>query len=200
MKKVLLFVTICVFAFSIPALAKPIKLEMVQYASLSLAYKYGQQIIYKGERWGETAASICWQESKGSFSKYTTNGVVLGDMNSKGKPKSLGGMQVQGPAARDVEKWYPIIFKLKFGPYTPTDEELIIALLTDLDFNIQVGVAYFRKMLELKNGNWSEAILAYNRGSANDGQDPNDYVRKVKHWRKTVIRPFLRGEYEIKVD
>lgn len=194
MKRILLAVIllcVCTSAYA------RLELEPDQYYTLQIAYKYGSQIHYKGDTWGETAAAIVWQETKGGWSKYKRNGVIVGDLDQHGVPKSLGRMQVQIPAARDVERWYPIIFQAKFGEYSPTDEELIIALLTDVDFNIQTGVAYFRKMLELKNGNWSEAILAYNRGSGNDGRDINNYIPMVKKWRKEIVQPFLKGDYII---
>lgn len=167
---------------SIPTFA----MEDYQKKVLTYAYKYGNRIQYLNQGWGETVTSIVYQESKGGKSIYLRNGVVVGDRNSKGKYKSLGVMQVQLPAARDVQRWYPIVFKSKFGNYNPTDEELIYALLSDYRFNISVGSWYFIKMLEL-TGNWRQAILAYNTGLNNNGNDPNDYVNKVLRWRKTIV-------------
>lgn len=167
-----------------------------QKLCIELAYKHGNRVTWKGEKFGETVASILFQESKANFKKYQSNGVVVGDGLLNGRPKSLGPMQVQLATARDLERWYPVLFKLKFGPYSPTDEELIIALLTDIEFNIQCGAAYFQYLLNLKQ-DYNKAILAYNRGPAGKG-DPNDYVNKVKRWRKSVVVPYLRESDALK--
>ena len=172
--------------------AQATTLDSTQSHIIKLAYKYGSQIHYRGQTYGETVASIVYQESKAGAKRYQRRGVIVGDRSKKGHYKSLGPMQVQVPAARDVERWYPEIFKGYFGQFSPTNEELIVALLTDMDFNVQVGTAYFRKMLTVR-GSWSKAILAYNRGAGNDGTDPNDYVRKVKMWRVKIILPFLNN-------
>jgi len=168
-------------------------LDSTQTHILNLAIKYGSQIHHNNQTYGETIASIVYQESKAGHKRYQRNGLIVGDRSKRGSYKSLGPMQVQLPSSRDVERWYPEIFKGYFGLYSPTDEELIVALLTNVDFNIQVGTAYFKKMLEIRKY-WSQAILAYNRGANNDGQDPNQYVKKVKHWRKTIIIPFIENK------
>ena len=124
---------------------------------------------------------------------WQKNGVVVGDLNSKGKPRSLGPMQVQVATAREVDRKFPYIFKEKYGERTPTDEELTIDLLIDVRFNIRVGVHYFAYLLKYRNGDWSKAILSYNRGTGNDLVDINDYVAKVKKWRKKIIIPYIIG-------
>ena len=173
---------LCLVSFTSPAEAK---FSDNQIAVMKMAYKHGNRIQWRGEGWGRTFAAVIWQESKGNWKRYQVNGVVVGDMDRHGNPKSLGPSQMQLLTARDIERWYPILFKLKFGPYSPTDEELIIALLIDIEFNIQCGAAYFDYLLHLKN-DWRKAVLAYNRGPGGIG-DPNDYVSKVTSWRKTII-------------
>lgn len=188
MKKRILLSALMVFlCFSF---AHAAQLTQMQKHVLKNAYKYGSQIHFRNQTYGETLASIVYQESKAGAKTYQRNGLIVGDRTRRGHFKSLGPMQVQLPAARDVERWYPSIFHGYFGSYSPTDEELIVALLTDIDFNIQIGAAYFKKMIHIKK-NWSQAILAYNRGAYNDGTDPNQYVRKVKMWRLKIIKPFL---------
>jgi len=188
MKKLILMIGI-LLCFST---AHAIELSNVQKYVLKTAYKYGTQIEWRGQTYGETLASIVFQETKAGAKIYQRNGIIVGDRSKTGHYKSLGPMQVQIPAARDVERWYPIIFKTYFGKYSPTNEELIVALLTYIDFNIRVGAAYFEKMLEMKKS-WSQAILAYNRGPYNNGFDPNNYVAKVKNWRLKIILPFLKN-------
>jgi len=188
MKK--LYILLCLFLFSTQVYA--VDLSESQERILQLAYHHGSQIHYRNQTYGETIASIVYQETKAGAKIYQRNGIIVGDKSKKGHYKSLGVMQVQIPAARDVFRWYPQIMYSYFGrPCYPTDEELIVALLTDVHFNIEVGAAYFRKMLELKHS-WSEAILAYNRGAGNDGTDPNNYVQKVKLWRSKIILPLVK--------
>lgn len=160
-------------------------LDTSQIKVMMYAHSYGDTLLYKNQGFGDTIASIVFQETKAGYHKYVKSGVIVGDKNKFGKPKSLGVMQVQLPAARDVERWFPSIIKSHFNNRIPTDEELIIELLTDYKFNIRVGSWYYVKMLQLSK-NWRKSILAYNRGLHNDGKDPNDYVRKVLHWRSQL--------------
>lgn len=168
-------------------------LDINQKVNLLLAYEYGNTIRYENEPMGLTIASIVYQETKGGYHKYTTDGVIIGD--SKSKIKSLGLMQVQLPAAKDVKRWYPEVFVSKFGNQSPTDNQIKIELLTDNVFNISVGTHYFLKMLELSDGNWNNAILAYNAGIKHEGRDRNKYVPKVLHWRNTVVKDIIDDQF-----
>lgn len=188
MKK--LYVLLCLFFLSTSAFSATLTED--QNNILKLAYHYGNEIHFENETYGETVASIIYQETKAGSVIYQKNGVIVGDRSKRGHYKSLGVAQVQLPAVRDVFRWYPEILYSYFGrPYYPADEELIVALLTDDEFNIQIAAAYFRKMLEIKKY-WSKAILAYNRGLNNNGKDPNNYVKKVKYWRKHIILPLIK--------
>lgn len=178
------------------AFAKP--LEPQQKECIELAYETGNKITLYGDTWGETAASIAYQESHCNRSRFQNNGVVVGDMNSKGKPRSLGMMQVQVATARHVGKLFPHIFKEKYGDRTPSDEEITIDLLIDPKFNVTIGVHYFAWLLDYRNGNWSMAVLSYNRGTGINLTDVNDYVRKVKKWRKTIVIPHLASKGMLK--
>ena len=189
MKRLIVAILVMIFTATITYASN---LSETQKENLALAYHYGQQIEFRGQNFGETVAAILFQESKAGSEIYQINGIIVGDRKSKYNYKSLGPMQVQIPAVRDVGRWYPHIFEKYFETNIPTNEELLVLLLTDSEFNIEVGAAYFQKMLEL-TGSWSRAILAYNRGANNNGNDPNDYVRKVKHWRLTVILPFIKN-------
>jgi hypothetical protein len=170
------------------------ELEPQQEACIEMAYEEGSKIELYGDTWGQTAASIGYQESWCNSSTWQRNGVVVGDINSKGKPRSLGPMQVQVPTARFVGKNFPHIFKEKYGDRTPTDEELAVDLLIDTRFCIKVGVHYFAWLLEYRNGDWEFAILSYNRGHGRNLDDINDYVRKVRKWRKKVVIPHLKAK------
>lgn len=167
-----------------------IELTNNQLKNLQIAYNIGNKVEWRGEKYGETVASILWQESHAGSIKFQNKGIILGDINSKGKPKSLGLMQVQLQTAKDVIRWYPYIKdKHCYGKF-PTDEFLILKLLTDDKFNIEIGSLYYKKMLELKK-DWSDAILSYNIGP-NGIIDINDYLKKVKNNRLEIILPNLQ--------
>jgi len=175
-----------------------VTLEEEQVKCIQMVYDISNKIEIYGDTWGETIASIAYQESWCNGSHWRRHGVVVGDINSKGVPRSLGIMQVQVPTAKWVNKKFPYIFKKKYGDRMPLDEELIIDLLIDNKFNIEVGSHYFISMLSYRKGNWEKAILSYNRGMGRNPKDINNYVYMVKKWRKTIILPFLKGDYQIK--
>lgn len=189
-----------VFMSATPAISKPnktIQLEQSQVQCLRTAYEEGEKIELYGDTWGQTIASIAYQESHCNGSTWQTSGIVIGDLNHRGKPRSLGVMQIQLPTSREVGKRFPHIFKDRYGDRQPTDEELTIDLLIDTSFNIKIGVHYYAYLLEYRGGDWEKTILSYNRGIGHNISDINDYVKKVKHWRKNVIFPFLKGNYQI---
>lgn len=174
-----------------------IKLEQNQVKCIQMAYDIGSAIEVYGDTWGETVAGIAYQESWCNSSRWQTKGVVVGDLNSKGVPRSLGIMQVQIPTARWVGTKFPHIFKDKYGDRRPSDEEIAIDLLINDRFNITVGAHYYVSMLSYRKGDWGFAILSYNRGTGKELNDINNYVYMVKKWRKTVIIPYLKGNYKI---
>lgn len=175
-----------------------VTLEPAQARCIQMVYDIGNTIEIYGDIWGETIAGIAYQESWCNSSRWKTHGVVIGDLNSKGVPRSLGIMQVQVPTARWIGKKYPHIFKDMYGERTPTDEEIAIDLLIDNRFNIIIGSHYFKAMLSYRKGDWNKAILSYNRGVGSNLKDVNNYVYLVKKWRKTRIIPFIKGNYIIK--
>lgn len=177
------------------AFAKKVKkLEPQQEECIEMAYEEGSKIELYGDTWGETAASIAYQESHCGASVWQTEGYVVGDLNSKGRPRSLGDFQVQVPTARHVGKMFPYIFEEKYGDRVPSDEELTVDLLIDRRFNTRIGVHYFAWLLEYRKGNWDKAVLSYNRGTGSNLNDVNDYVRKVKKWRRTIVIPYLKSK------
>lgn len=169
-------------------------LEPQQQECIEMAFEEGSKIEMYGDTWGETAASIAYQESHCDRSKFQTEGFVVGDLNSKGRPRSLGSFQVQVPTARHIGEVFPHLFEEKYGDRNPSDEELAVDLLIDKRFNTKLGVHYFAWLFEYRKGNWDKAILSYNRGTGSNLEDVNDYVRKVRKWRKTVIIPYLKSK------
>ena len=191
---------VAIFLFSGSVYGKPnetVYLEKRQVECIQTAYRLGKKIELYGDTWGYTAAAIAYQESHCNSSKWHTNGVIVGDKDRYGRPKSLGIMQVQVPTAREINKHYPFLFENQYGDKTPTDDEIAVDLLIYPEFNIIMGVHYIAHLLQYRGGDWEFAILSYNRGTGHNLTDVNDYVRKVKHWIKTVIRPVIRGNYVI---
>ena len=151
--------------------------------TLKIVYSYGQLIEFNNKEMGEELASICFQESKGNSKIFQTNGKIVGDSN-----KSFGPMQVQLRSARDVARWNPAIFEKKFNSTSPTNNQLKKALLEDLHFNIAVGAAYFKKMLDLKK-DLHEAIIAYNKGP-NSKKKTKVYLVKVLNNKEMLASLF----------
>lgn len=166
-------------------------IEQEQKSCIIKVYNEGSKLQLYGQTWGLTTASIAYQESWCNSSKWKKKGIIVGDLDRNGKPKSLGIMQVQVATAKFVMMKYPQIKINKYNTRTPSDQEIMIDLLLDDDFNIKVGVQYFGYLLKYRHGNIDKAILSYNRGNGDYLNDVNNYVKKTRYWMKTIIRPVV---------
>lgn len=143
-----------------------------QVELLQIAYEEGSVV-----GWPETIQAILLQESSaGVFGP-------VGDRGERFGKRSYCHMQVKLAAAKDVIRHY------KLAEFT-TDEELLVALMTDDRFCIRVGAHYFKLMTEQTN-TWNEAVVAYNRGvsGARTVGDVGDYLTKVSRRIKKEVRP-----------
>ncbi len=133
-----------------------------------IAYAEGLKIGYP-----ETMVAIAYQETRGGRYKFSPQGVV-GDRFARFGNRSYGVMQVKIPAAREVLRRHPAI-----GTF-PTDEHLLVALLTDHVFNIRVATLYFQMQLEHFR-HWRTALVAYSAGphNAKRGRDPQNYADRI---------------------
>lgn len=140
---------------------------------LRIAYSEGEAV-----GWPETIQAILLQE--------TSAGVhgPVGDRSLGFGERSYCHMQVKLAAAADVIKHFDDI------PSFTTEEELLVALLTDDEFCIRVGARYFKLMLDRTN-TWSEAVVAYNRGVAGSRLygDVRGYLPKIRARIHEEIRP-----------
>jgi Transglycosylase SLT domain len=133
-----------------------------------IAYQEGLKIGHP-----DTLVAIAYHETRGGLYKFTPHGVV-GDSFARFGRRSYGVMQIKIGTAREVLQRYP-----ELGTF-PTDEHLLVALLTDHVFNIRVAARYFQMQLE-RFRHWRTALIAYSAGpdNAKIGRDPQDYVEKI---------------------
>lgn len=169
-----LSVVFCLLAFA----------TLAQAGSSPLQRKILLTATIEGHRvgWPETVQAIAIQETHAGTYKWTRYGIV-GDRGAGFGQKSYGVMQVKIETAKDVLKRYPYLGSFE------TDEHLMVALLTDDEFNIRIAAHYF-KMLYERFGDWRKAVTSYNAGPSNGaiGRDPNGYTDKI--WR--IIKDQVR--------
>lgn len=141
---------------------------------LDLAYTEGSKIGMP-----ETIQAIILQESTAGV-----NGPI-GDIGNGFGRRSYCPMQVTIRAARDVFRSYP-----ELDVY-PTDEELLVALLTDDVFCVRMGTLYFSLMLS-RTSSWSQAVLAYNRGAvgSREWDDPVGYLPGIRAHIRLRVRNY----------
>lgn len=133
-----------------------------------IAYEEGLKVGHP-----ETMVAIAYHETRGGSYKSTPQGVV-GDSFARFGQRCYGVMQIKIQAARDVLKRYP-----NLGAF-PTDEHLLVALLTDPVFNIRVAALYFQMQIQ-RFRHWRTALVAYSAGPQNAkiGRDPQNYADQI---------------------
>lgn len=121
----------------------------------------------------ETLLAIATIETKLGSYKKTDYGIV-GDTYAVFGDRSYGLCQVKLQTARFVLRKHPELGTFK------TDEHLLVALITDNEFNAKVGAKYYRMMLD-RFGNWRQALIAYNAGPGNakKWRDPLNYADRA---------------------
>lgn len=151
-----------------------------QSRNLKIAKEIGKEY-----GWPETAQVIIMQETlAGHLTKY-------GDRKAAFGKKSYGIAQMQLNTAK-------FIIKKHFGHKVfSCDEEIITTLVTNDKFAIHLAMWYFKYLMNMFDGNWKKAILAYNVGPGNVQKygfkhDPNKYLKKCIWRLKNEIRPFNR--------
>lgn len=111
----------------------------------------------------------------------------IGHMTARVGKRSYGVMQVKVSAARDVLKKHK-----HFGRFR-SDEELIVALMTDDEFNMRIA-SKFLIFLGQKTDSVEAALVAYNIGlrASRKINDPEyfKYVVRTKRNLKEVVQHF----------
>lgn len=154
---------------------------------MTLAYYIGSEIGFP-----ETIQSLLLQETlAGAY------GDRIGDTNLSVGKRSYGVMQMKVATARKVMRRWPTVVQDYF-PKRKTlkkvrDEEIIIELIRDDEFNIRMAALNFA-MHRQASKNWAQSVVAYNtgQGAANkiiDHKSHAYYTKIVKRLIKEV-RPF----------
>lgn len=133
-----------------------------------IAYEEGLKVGHP-----ETLVAIAFLETRGGSYQATPHGVV-GDGFARFGRRAYGVMQIRIQTAREVLKRNP-----ELGIF-PTDEHLLVALLTDSVFNIRVAALYFQMQIK-RFGHWRSALVAYGAGPQNAkiGRDPLNYADQI---------------------
>ena len=152
-----------------------------QVGLLKLAYDIGYQD--GGEQHASLLQSTLLQE---------TIAGQLGRVGHRAAPvgkRSYGVMQVKVSAATDVLDEHP-----QLG-VSHTDEELIVRLMTDDEFNIRVA-SKFLLFLRDKTSSDAEALVAYNMGlrasKRFEAHEDFYYVKSVNRYFESIVVPFNR--------
>lgn len=160
-------------------------LSPAQVELLKLAYDIGY--ADGGKQQAELMQALLLQESMaGELGR-------IGHMTAPVGKRSYGVMQVKVSAARDVIASHP-----EFGRFQ-SDEELIVRLMGDDEFNMRVA-SKFLGMLRRNTLSVDEALVAYNiglEGSKTVAEPVNfKYVQSVHSNMQGVVKPFNRRYIE----
>lgn len=150
-----------------------------QHVLLTQAYNIG---LEKGDKaFASTLQAVLLQETiAGQLGR-------IGHMTAPVGKRSYGVMQVKVSAARDVLRKHKELGKFR------SDEELIIALMTDDEFNIRVA-SLFLLHLKSKTSSIEAALVAYNIGlrASRKVSEPNEfkYVLRTQMNLAEVVEHF----------
>lgn len=154
---------------------------------LKIAKEIGEEI-----GWPETIQAIALQESSAGVPGYR-----IGDLDEPVGKRSYGVMHVKVATSRFVLNNFPRIKDQYFGNKRIRqiiDEELIVLLMSNDEFCIEIAALNFLKMLEFSGGDWIRAVAGYNGGwgIAKRLKKPRefDYVKHINRRIKKQIRPF----------
>ena len=148
---------------------------------LKLAHDIGYQD--GGEQHASLLQSTLLQESiAGQLGRVGHRAAPVGK-------RSYGVMQIKVTAALDVLEEHP-----QLG-VSRTDEDLIVRLMTDDEFNIRIASKFLLYLRDKTNSD-AEALVAYNMGlrasKRFEAHEELRYVKSVNRYFETVVVPFNR--------
>lgn len=169
-----------------PKVAK-INLTVEQEKYLKIAYKEGLAVGFAEE----VQALVCIESRAGEYGKHKYGIVSKHDRNKSFGRQSYGPTQFQLKTARSVIRDHPSL------GFFPTDEHLLVALMTDMEFAIKITAVHYADLAR-KYGKFN-GFLAYNKGPAGmkNGKDPMRYISQAKRYMATIVKPFNKGEYSV---
>lgn len=150
-----------------------------QIALLKLAHQVG--LADGGAEHAQITQAVLMQE--------TLAGLLgrIGHLTAKVGKRSYGVMQVKVTAARDVLRHFEGFDRFR------TDEELIVRLMTDDEFNIRIASKFLLHLNE-RTATTEQTLVAYNIGlrASRKVEDAAafKYVRNVASKLEAVVKPF----------
>ena len=154
---------------------------------MTIAFLIGKEVGFP-----ETIQSLLLQETHaGAF------GDRIGDINLPIGKRSYGVMQMKVATARKVLRAYPNLvpnyFPNRKSYKRVRDEEIIIKLIQDDEFNIRLATLNFA-IHRKKSKSWAQSVVAYNtgQGAANQISEPKKHVYYAKVLKRLIseVRPF----------
>jgi len=166
---------------------KGVKYTPEQRKLMTMAFHIGQEVGFP-----ETIQSLLLQETRaGAY------GDRIGDINLPIGKRSYGVMQMKVATARKVLRSYKTLVPSYF-PNRKTykrvrDEEIIIKLIQDDEFNIRLAALNFT-MHRKQSKNWAQAVVGYNtgQGAANRIAQPKKHKYYTGILKRLIseVRPF----------
>lgn len=154
---------------------------------MTIAFHIGKEIGYP-----ETMQSVLLQETRaGAY------GDRIGDTNLPIGKRSYGVMQMKVATARKVLRKHPGLvpnyFPNRKNYKRVRDEEIIIKLIQDDEFNIRLATLNFEIHRRLSKS-WALSVVAYNtgQGAANQISEPKKHIYYGHILKKLIkdVRPF----------
>lgn len=167
MKKIFLTLFLVSFCFGDYIKIGEYRFDQDQISNFKKAYIYGNLIGHSKE-----IMAILWVESRGK-------NITVGDTSLKPFKRSYGPMQVKLQTYQWMKRngWSVAL------PGDIVEEDELIELVVNQNFNISVGTAYFQYMKKLC-GSVDKAISGYNRGNCEESQKGKAYRKRVKNFIK----------------
>lgn len=143
-----------------------------QLNNFELAYKYGRAIGYQ-----KVMMAIMYIES-------SAKNIPIGDRVNAPFKRSYGIMQVK------IGTYYWMFNKGYLYGENLLEEEILHKLMYNKSFNVYAATSYYKFLLDYC-GNYTDAIVAYNRGSCKPTKESDikageNYLRKVNKFLKFI--------------
>lgn len=135
----------------------------------------------------KVAMGILWQES------HAGKLGPVGDIKNGFGRRSYGIMQIKLKTALAMLKLDPTLVSTYFPAGSYTEEEVIAELLTNQQFNIQVGVHLLVNLRFTQKLSWASTVRSYNQGEAHrNNEKAKEYLAEYrKGWESPEFQALL---------